>query len=221
MDKPDEANKMNRTSTVGKRIAGSVVGLLAGGVIGGGAGGLIGILLASKDTSGDSDYALFWFIASIGLGLQAGTIIGAASGATIAQKLLGQRSSFWRALLGTFVGLIIGGFVSIPVSYGLVALGALVGYGAIYFGAPVITCSSMVAGAVIGSGWKAEPASSASGMTRPQQGVISPGDTLKQHSQVVKCPFCASTTFRVVVDADLRRCSDCHSILPNYIQGNP
>jgi hypothetical protein len=63
-------------------------------------------------------------------------------------------------------------------------------------------------------------APSAYGTISPQQGVYSPGDALKQLAQVAKCPFCHSTTFRVEEEAGLRRCSDCHSVLPNYIQGS-
>ena len=52
------------------------------------------------------------------------------------------------------------------------------------------------------------------------QGVISPGDLPKQQPGQAKCPFCQSTAFRVEEEASFRRCSDCHSVLPNYIQGN-
>jgi hypothetical protein len=107
--------------------------------------------------------------------------------------------------------------MSIPVSYALVSMGNLVGYGAICFGAPVVACAFMVAGAVIGSGWKAKPADAV--MTRPQYGVISP-DTAKPQPGQSKCPFCQSTTFHVEEEIGLRRCSGCHSGLPNYIQGN-
>lgn len=61
---------------------------------------------------------------------------------------------------------------------------------------------------------------SASGMIRPQQGATLAGDTLKQQPRRAKCPHCASTTFRVEEEAGYRRCSNCHSVLPSYIQGS-
>ena len=52
------------------------------------------------------------------------------------------------------------------------------------------------------------------------QGVYSSGDTQKQQPVQAKCPFCHSTTFRVEKEAGSRTCSDCHSVLPKYIEGN-
>lgn len=66
----------------------------------------------------------------------------------------------------------------------------------------------------------AERPSSLSGTSHPQPGGTPSGDTLKREPQQAKCPFCASTTFRVVEESGQRRCSDCHTVLPRYIQGN-
>jgi hypothetical protein len=75
-----------------------------------------------------------------------------------------------------------------------------------------------VVGAIIGSGWKAKTPDAV--VARPQQGVISLGDMLKPQPRQAKCPFCHSSTFRVVEETGSRRCGDCHSVLPNYILGN-
>jgi nitrate reductase NapE component len=45
-------------------------------------------------------------------------------------------------------------------------------------------------------------------------------NTPTQRGTQAKCPFCRSTTFRVVEEAGSRRCSNCYSVLPNYIQEN-
>ena len=47
-----------------------------------------------------------------------------------------------------------------------------------------------------------------------------PGDMLKQQLGQAKCPFCHSASFNVVEEAGSRRCSDCNSVLPSFIQGN-
>lgn len=65
-----------------------------------------------------------------------------------------------------------------------------------------------------------ESPASTSGTSNQQQAGASSGDTLKQEPQRARCPFCASTTFRVEEQSGQRRCSDCHTILPRYIQGN-
>jgi hypothetical protein len=195
---------MGKTSTVGQRIAGAVVGLLVGAV----ALALVGVLIAAQfapDSNGDPDgragrEALFIFVILVGPGLLIGGTVGAAAGATAAQRILRQSGSFWRALLGTVVGTLI----SIP--FGFMGFGVLL--------SPVL----VVGGAVIGSGWKSKTADAV--VARPQQGVISPSDMLKRQPGQAKCPFCHSMTFRVVKEVGLRKCSDCHSILPNYILGN-
>jgi|GEM_PF-1568549 len=202
MDKPTGDGEIN-FSSVGRRIAGSVIGLLVGGVVSPlavYASGLLvlwvtGLLDGQYVDHEDSDL-LVWFIILL-LSVLGGATLGAAAGATITQRRMKQRSSFWRAMLLAGVGMLVG----IPCVL------------FVYFipFAPIM----IVAGAVIGSGWKAESALSSSGM----QGVYTPGDILKPQPGQARCPFCASTTFRVEQEAGLRRCSDCHSVLPNYIQG--
>jgi hypothetical protein len=61
---------------------------------------------------------------------------------------------------------------------------------------------------------------SASGTVRPQQGATLAWDSAKQPPAQAKCPFCHSPTFRVEQEAGSRRCSECHSVLPSYIQGS-
>lgn len=75
-----------------------------------------------------------------------------------------------------------------------------------------------VIGAVIGFFVRGTPANATP--ARRQKGGYSCGDMLRQRKGQAKCPFCHSTTFRVDHDARLRRCGDCRSVLPNYIQGN-
>lgn len=65
-----------------------------------------------------------------------------------------------------------------------------------------------------------EVTSDASPVTRPQKAVTSPSDSVRQRPRLARCPFCRSTTFRVVEEAGSRRCSGCHSVLPSYVQGN-
>jgi len=205
MDKPTGDGEIN-FSSVGRRIAGSVIGLLVGGVVSPLAVYASGLLVLWVTGLLDGQYVdqedydiLVWFIIVI-LSILGGATIGAAAGATITQRRMKQRSSFWRAMLLAGVGMLVG----IPCVL------------FVYFipFAPIM----IVAGAVIGSGWKARPADPM--MPRPHQGVILPSDILKTQPGQARCPFCASTTFRVEQEAGLRRCSDCHSVLPNYIQGN-
>lgn len=178
------------------RIVGSVLGLLVGGVL------LAWLLLALYGPSSNGDpYDMgAWgdFIIFGGLGLLIGGAIGAAVGATVVQKLLRQRSSFWKALLGAAIGLLVGGFFVVTV-----------------YGAPVALVL-IIAGAVIGSGWKGKPDPSSSGM----QGVVSPSDIMKTQPAQARCPFCQNTAFLVVEEGGSRRCSECHSVLPTYIKGN-
>jgi hypothetical protein len=65
-----------------------------------------------------------------------------------------------------------------------------------------------------------QESSSHSVMNHPQQEVTPSRHTPKQEPRLAKCPFCRRTTFRVVKEAGIRRCSECHSVLPSYIQGN-
>ncbi len=85
---------MSKTSTVGRRIAGGVVGLLAGGVAGVALGWLL--LFLRGPGSGDQEEGLMLFISYVGLGLIAGTIVGATAGAVIASPEAEPASSFVR-----------------------------------------------------------------------------------------------------------------------------
>jgi hypothetical protein len=150
---------MSKTRMVLLRIAGSVVGLL---VVGIGVGVALFFILSPFDPEKGASWegfvpAFFGFLG----GVAAGTL-GAAVGATVTQKLLGQRSSFWRALLGAVVGLVVGAVCGLPVFY----VGMWLDAGALvvlaYRAAPIAVLATTVAGAVIGSGWKAKPRDAAS-----------------------------------------------------------
>jgi len=146
---------MSKRRMVLLRIAGSVVGLLV-------VGGAVLVALFSCLQPGGEDFIL------VGLGMLCSVVLGAlgaAVGATVTQKLLKQRSCFWRALLGAVVGLVVG-----AVCFQLLILAdsrrdpnnesglAVV---AICAGI-IILFAAIVAGAVIGSGWKAKPRDAAS-----------------------------------------------------------
>lgn len=131
--------------------------------------------------------------------------------------------------VGVVIGFLVGGFLvsylfafivdavfgSSPTSHMTTRsfLGVFIGPAA----ALVAAITGAVAGARIASRAKDKPADAV--MTDPQQGVISSTDMLKAQPVQGKCPFCRSTTFRVEEKAGFRRCSDCHSVLPNYIHG--
>jgi len=118
---------VSRVRMVLWRIAGSVVGLLVGG---GPAVGLV-LVLFHRDIFGSGEWAAYLAFVLGAPGVLVAGAIGAAAAATIAQKFLRQRSSFWRALLVAILGTIV---------------------------APGI---GTVVGAVIGSGWGAESADAA------------------------------------------------------------
>ena len=88
-------------------------------------------------------------------GVVAGTA-GAAVGATITQTLLRQRSSFWRALLGAVVGLVVAALCAVLLCFAPRVLGETF-WVVTYLAVPIVGCTTIVAGAVIGSGWKAKP----------------------------------------------------------------
>ena len=133
---------MSKRRMVPLRIAGSVVGLLVVGVT-------VGVALFSclhwASPTHDHAQGEIPMVAISGLGGVVAGTVGAALGATVTQKLLGQRSSFWKALLGAFIGMIL---VGIPLMVS-------------FFGAPFAVVP-IAAGAVIGSGWKAKPRDAAS-----------------------------------------------------------
>jgi MFS family permease len=95
---------MSKTRMVLLTIAGSVVGLLVGGVL-----LYVGACAVIAGTAnGNEDYALMAVIIFGPVGFLVGAIVGAAAGATVVQKVLRQRTSFWKALLGTVAGLLVG-----------------------------------------------------------------------------------------------------------------
>jgi hypothetical protein len=144
---------MNKTLMVLSRTAGSVVGLLVGGGLVG--GGLMALQKAFlRDPGGGSDETAGRFAVNMVPFFVVGGIVGSAAGATIAQKLSRQRSSVRKALLGTVVGLLVGMVVSLPLLFLFIWLVGEAGELVLVVIVPV----SMVAGAVIGSSWKAKPA---------------------------------------------------------------
>jgi len=147
---------MSKTRMVLVRIAGSVVGLLVVGVA---VGVALFFILSPFDPERGSSWegafpAFFGFLAGVVMGTA-----GAALGATTTQKLLGQGSSFWRALLGAVVGLVVGALCGLLLFLTPSVLGRDTGMvsGLEYLAAPIIALAAIVAGAVIGSGWKAKP----------------------------------------------------------------
>jgi hypothetical protein len=188
---------MSKTRMVLLRIAGSVVGLLAGGVVLGGLAALAAfllvlLLLRFDSDSGDSPgFEGVLALLVVGLGCLVGGTMGAAEGATITQKLLRQKSSFRRASFGTFVGLLVG----LPS----LALGPF---------AVFIIPTSIVAGAVIGSGWKAKPADAAG--SEPE-----PGSSFERQGNDKHCKRCGTELIgpggpcRKCDDVKTRPCSSC------------
>jgi uncharacterized membrane protein YeaQ/YmgE (transglycosylase-associated protein family) len=144
---------MSKRRMVLLRIAGSVVGLLVVGVA-------VGVALFFCLQPEVFILAGLGFLCSVVLGT-----VGAAAGATVTQKLLKQRSSFWRALLVAVVGLVVGAvcFQLLMLAdsrrdpnneSGLAVVAICAGI--------IILFAAIVAGAVIGSGWKAKPRDAAS-----------------------------------------------------------
>jgi hypothetical protein len=148
---------MSKTLMVLLRIAGSVVGLLAGGVL-----LFWGVCaLIAGTTNGNEDAALIGVILLGPVGFLAGTPLGAAVGATIMQKVLRHRSSFWRALLGAVAGLLVGVLPMALCLWTLHEQGVWHDGWWPFFVAIAVVCVAVIAGAVIGSGWKAKPAAEA------------------------------------------------------------
>jgi hypothetical protein len=145
---------MKRSSMVLLGIAGGTVGLLVGAAAVRGLFFLIEWGLTHHNASPVINFAPFLLV---------GAIMGAAGGATIIQKVLRQKSSLWKALLGSFVGLLVGWLLSLPVCFVLYYLIGSHLEGTVEFVAVGLSvCIPMVAGAVIGSGWKAKPVEPAS-----------------------------------------------------------
>jgi hypothetical protein len=141
---------VSKTRVVLLTIAGSVLGLLVGGEVV--AGPILG--LSYRRIIEAQEWEPLLFIMFGVPGIVTGATIGAAGGATIMRKVLRQKSSFWKALEGTIRGLLYGFFLAVLIGIFLGGISKLVVFG-------LIICTSMVAGAVIGSGWKAKPADTA------------------------------------------------------------
>ena len=147
---------MSKTRVVLLTIAGSILGLLVGG------GSVAGLALGlyyhemAKDMPNEWAGLIIFLLGSLAFQLVAP--MGAAAGATITQKLLKRRSSFWRPLLGAVAGLVVGWIFVLFLSRCLPGLDleteVIVAIG-------LILCTSAVAGAVIGSSWKSKPADTA------------------------------------------------------------
>lgn len=159
-------------STVGQRIAGAVIGPLAriaGAFIGVLAVGvppglLLGYHMMMQYTDFDRMTACLVFG---GLAFLAGALPGAAAGATLAQRLLKQRSDFWRALVGAVACLLLGAVFYLPVAllqveahYDQIGSDGLFPQLILYLfiGTILLSPVTIATGAGIGSGRKARPA---------------------------------------------------------------
>ena len=147
---------MSKTTMVLLRIAGSVVGSLVVGFLLylWGRGEIAGIIDWNNE-----DY-LFAMVITFG-GPVFGAIIGAPLGATAMQKLLRQSSSFWTALLAALLGLLVRVLPMALCCSALYQPGRWRDAGDVAFVGVAIECAAVIAGAVIGSGWKAKPAGEA------------------------------------------------------------
>ena len=135
---------MSKAKIVLLTIAGSILGLLVGG------GSVAGLALGlyyhemAKDMPNEWAGLIIFLLGSLAFQLVAP--MGAAAGATITQKLLKRRSSFWRPLLGAVAGLVVGWIFVLFLSRCLPRLDleteVIVAIG-------LILCSSTVAGAAI------------------------------------------------------------------------
>jgi hypothetical protein len=141
---------VSKTRVVLLTIAGSVLGLLVGGEVV--AGPILGLSYRRIIEAQEWEPLLFIMFGVPGIVI--GATIGAAGGAAIMRKVLRQKSSFWKALEGTMRGLLYGLFLAVMIGIFLGGISKLVVFG-------LIICTSMVAGAVIGSSWKAKPADAA------------------------------------------------------------
>jgi hypothetical protein len=138
---------MSKTGMVIWTIAGSVVGLLVGG--GAVAGPILGLCYRRIIEAHYWEPLLFIIFGVPGIVI--GATIGAAGGAAIMRKVLRQKSSFWKALGGTIRGLLYGFFLAVLIGIFLGGISKVVMFG-------LIICTSIVTGAVIGSGSNDQPA---------------------------------------------------------------
>jgi len=112
---------------------------------------------AVKVANGHEDAGAVLMILFAPPGFLIAATIGAAVGATIMQRVLSRKSSFWRALLGAVTGLLAGAFVIYCLWRFDVDMAAE------WWGLAIAGVSAPItAGAVIGSGWKAKASDAAS-----------------------------------------------------------
>jgi hypothetical protein len=147
---------MRRTLRVLARVAGSFVGSLVVGFL----LYLWGREVIAGITDWNNEDYLLAMVLTFG-GPVFGAIIGAPLGATVVQKLLRQRSSFWMALLAAVLGLLVGVLPMALCCSALYQPGRWRDAGDVAFVGVAIECAAVIAGAVIGSGWKAKPAAEA------------------------------------------------------------
>jgi CDP-diglyceride synthetase len=143
---------MSKRRMVLLRTAGIVIGLL-----------VVGVAVEVALFPWLSEDSFLTALALMG-GVVVGTV-GAAVGATVTQRLLRRRSSFCRALLGAIVGLVVGAVCSqvLILAFNRQDLNDESGLGYLAtLAAIIILLAAIVAGAVIGSGWKAKPRDAAS-----------------------------------------------------------
>jgi hypothetical protein len=149
MDKPRDEEKAATRGFL--HVLAGIVGSLIGSLLGGVLGFLGAWAVVVRTANGNEDAGLIGVIILCPPAFLLGATIGAAVGATIMQRALRRRSSFWRALLGAVAGLLAGVFViyclwrldvSMAAEWWEIAIAGV--------SAPI------AAGAVIGSGWKAK-----------------------------------------------------------------
>ena len=103
-----ESGGTRRALRVLARTAGGAVGLLAAGMVPGWLPVLLlfgGHLVVAADSAS--------FIPFFVLGFLVGALFGVAGGIAVANKALGQRTSFWKAFRGGLLGLLIGGLLEV------------------------------------------------------------------------------------------------------------
>jgi hypothetical protein len=155
---------MRRTLRIVARIAGGLVGLVAAGML----GFYAACAVVAGTAKGDEDAALIGVILLGPVGFLVGTPVGAAIGATIVQRMLREKASFWKGLLGAVGGLVVGVLPTGLCLWTLYEQGVWHdGWWPFFVGIAVV-CAIVIAGAVMGSGWKAEPTAKAQGRTRDQ-----------------------------------------------------
>jgi len=145
------------------RITGSSVGFLVGVYVAIFAIGWGMQLIPSLRVEAGNDARAFFLglFFLLPVSLLTGGPLGAAVGATVVQKVLRQRSSFWKALLGTVAGLLVGVTPTALCLWTLYEQGVWHDRLWPFLAAIAVVCATVVAGGVIGSGWKAKPAAEA------------------------------------------------------------